>query len=187
MSRAASFALLAGLVGAGVLFSRKAFGAATDDSDFTRWDSLIKLSSRRYGVPWRWTKAVMMNESSLGTAASVRRGLASPTDVTGSASSDGKSWGLMQVTLSTAREMRPITTVADLNTPAISIDLGAQYLGKMKNIWGLNAEKVVRSYNGGPGWSKSTAGTKLTLEYWNRFQRNLAEILERQPGPVNEV
>ena len=76
--------------------------ALMNRDDFTKWDDLLKKYSVQYKVPWRWLKVIILNESSNGNDRSVLRGLANPNDIEGSKSSDGKSWGLMQITLATA-------------------------------------------------------------------------------------
>ncbi|MGE4109037.1 MAG: transglycosylase SLT domain-containing protein [Bacteriovoracia bacterium] len=177
-----------GAVAVGLALTRDASGSDGSSTDpFMRWDTQIRQAAQKHRVPWRWIKAVMMNESNLGRAPSVARGLAFPADIDGSKSSDGKSWGLMQVTLPTAREMRPGTTEADLNNPAISIDLGAQYLAKMIARFGLsNRDSVARAYNGGPGFMQSERGRTMTAQYLEKFLKNLAEVQKRQPGPELE-
>jgi len=61
---------------------------------FTKYDNLFHTYSSMYSVPWRWLKAIAMNESNLGRAPSVAAGILNPSDVTQSVSSDGKSYGL---------------------------------------------------------------------------------------------
>lgn len=151
--------------------------------DFEKYDYLFKKYGQSYQVPWRWLKAIAMNESSLGKAASVVRGLNNPNDIEGSKSSDGKSWGLMQVTLTTANELRKGTTVADLNNPEISIELAAKYINKMIGKFGLSdRESVIRAYNGGPGFRNTLQGQRDTPKYYNKFVVNLNAIMEKQPG-----
>lgn len=160
----------------------------TKNSDsFFRYDAIFKKYSKIYRVPWRWIKAVAWNESSIGMASSVVKGLNNPNDIEGSKSFDGKSWGIMQVTLTTAREMRPGTTVQDLNNPDISISLGAQYLGKMYAKFGGDREKTIRAYNGGPGFEKTVLGRTSTPIYYAKFLSHLNKIMDRQPGNQEEI
>lgn len=143
---------------------------------FYEWDDLIKKYSDKYNVPFKWVKAIMLNESDLGRAPSVRRGLENPTDIEASKSSDGKSWGLMQLTLPTARQFESTITPAGLNDPEISVRLGTKYLAWIISKKGLDAEKVSRSYNGGLGYLNTVQGVRDTPEYYARFKRNLALI-----------
>jgi hypothetical protein len=158
--------------------------------DFTRWDALIRNSSRKWNVPWRWIKAICWVESNLGRAPSVARGIESPNDVEGSKSSDGKSWGLMQVTLSTAQWLVPGVSVYDLNQPAVSLDLGARYLRWLMDRPASNGgdrEWVIRGYNGGPGWAVTVVGPAATAVYYTRFINRLDQIMAKQPGNEREV
>ncbi len=148
-----------------------------------RWDYYFKLSGEKWNIDWRWLKAIAMNESSLGTNKSVAMGLANPKNVAGSASSDGKSWGLTQVTLRTARDMDPSVTAQKLNIPEYSIDLCARYVAQLKKLFSITdpryVEWVIRSYNAGPSAIKKeiTKPTGLADEYWRRFKNNLDIIV----------
>lgn len=179
------FVLLAGLFGFSVLGAAKTvakISSLEDSPDFTKYDGYFKLGSKNYGVPWKWIKAVSWIESAIGTAPSVKRGLENPSDAEASKSSDGKSWGIMQVTLTTAQELRPGTTVADLNNPAVSIDLGSKYLGKMFKKFNGDQEKTIRAYNGGPGFMSTIQGRTLTPIYYQKFVYFLSRINEKQKG-----
>lgn len=149
---------------------------------FTRFDFLFKNYSGQYDVPWRWIKAICMNESNLGQAPSVARGLANPSDVDGSKSSDGKSWGIMQTTVPTSDQFFPGTTASDLNDPDTSVKCAAAYLHWVMDNYFDDVEDVVRAYNGGPGFKKASTDT-----YWARFQANMAQVLAQQPGDENEI
>lgn len=175
---------LAAILGIGFLFKDEAVAAVTSNGDwFTRWDSLIKQKAKKYSLPWRWIKAIAMNESMLGTAKSVARGLAAPTDVEGSKSSDGKSWGIMQLTLPTARDMvGALIQPAYLNDPENSFELGARYLRKMYDLGKGDREFMVRAYNGGPGYKNTVLGQTMTPVYYAKFVTNLNTILSKQPG-----
>lgn len=143
---------------------------------FFRWDALIEKYAKLYGVPFSWIKAVMMNESSLGQNARVKRGLENPQDVEGSKSSDGKSWGLMQLTLNTARQFESAVTPVALNDPETSIRIGTKYLAYLGKLKGWDMEKTIRSYNGGPGYLNTPRGVLDTPIYFARFQSNLDQV-----------
>lgn len=151
--------------------------------EWTRFDDLFKKWSAIYGIDWRWAKAICLNESNLGREKSVARGLAAPSDIEGSKSYDGLSWGLMQVTLRTAREMDPTATAEKLNNAEYSIKLGCEYLGKLAKMFSRveirYLEWVIKSYNQGPGNTRKERDglTKgYTGDYWPRFQRNLERV-----------
>lgn len=154
-----------------------------ENSDFNRWDGLIRKYSHIHEVPWRWVKAVMINESNLGRAPSVARGLSMPSDVVGSRSSDGKSWGLMQLTLNTARMFESSVTEVALNDPETSIRLGVKYLKWLIVRSGLkNRERIIRGYNGGLGYMNTLKGAAMTEAYYKRFEKNLAEVMRLNQG-----
>lgn len=157
-----------------------AVAAVNDDSWWRRFDALFKKYGTRYSVDWIMLKSIALNESSLGRASSVARGLANVNDVEGSKSSDGKSWGLMQVTLTTAKTMDPLATPQKLNNPEYSIDLGARYLSELKKSFSKE-EYIVKSYNQGPGnMRKEISGltSGYANEYWARYQRNKQKVME---------
>ena len=153
---------------------------------FFRWDGLFKKYGEQYGIPWRWLKSICMVESDLGRARSVKLGLDSPSDVNNSKSSDGKSWGIMQTTLSTARQFESSITEVGLNDPEISVRIAAKYLSWIgKNYFAIssgNRESVIRSYNGGPGFRRTAQGIRDTPFYYSKFLDNLALVKNQQPG-----
>ena len=162
-------------------------GALLENSaNWTKWDSLFRKYADRNALEWRWLKAIAMNESSLGTHPTVVRGFENPNDTEGSKSTDGKSWGLMQVTLVTAKDFDPLATPAKLNNAEYSIDLAARvfkrnmaYFSKADPRY---LEWVVKSYNQGAGNSKKEMNGwrgpyyDHVQEYWARFQRNLERV-----------
>jgi len=182
------------VLGLGFVFKNEIEVAVLSDGDwFVKYDSLIKAKSKKYNLPWKWIKAVALNESRLGTASSVAWGLVHPSDIEKSKSSDGKSWGLMQLTLPTAREMvgAPITA-SYLNNAENSLELGARYLSQMYNL-GLKQsvvpakEFMFRAYNGGPGFLKTNMGKVLTPIYYAKAVTNIGLINSRQGGDEMEI
>lgn len=157
---------------------------ATQNSNWTRWDNDFKTAAARYGIPWQWLKAIAMNESSLGSYPSVALGIREPANIEGSKSQDGKSWGLMQVTLTTGKSLDPLCTAEKLNNPIYSIDLGAKYLGQLSKMYSQvetrYTEWVIKSYNQGPGNTNKERTGKISKgyadEYWERFKRNLQKV-----------
>lgn len=150
--------------------------------DFTRFDDLFKKYGSQYGVPWKWLKAICMNESSLGKAKSVKAGLLNPQDIKNSVSSDGLSWGLMQVTLTTARALEgSVITAAYLNEPENSVRLAAKVCAENIDRFGIeDRESVIRAYNGGPSFNARAAARANTAIYYSRFLANLAIIESKE-------
>lgn len=134
---------------------------------WTRWDDLFKKYAAQYGVNWRHVKATAIVESSLGQ---------NPLVLAGTASSDGKSYGLTQFTLPTANDMRPGTTVADLNNPEISIMLAAKYLSILEKMFPSSLQSAIISYNQGPG--NTQKGKDYTGNYWQKWQDAYKLVLE---------
>lgn len=157
---------------------------------WTRFDDEFKKAAQKYQVSWEWLKAIALNESSLGEESSVARGLATPGDIEGSKSSDGLSWGLMQVTLKTAKQFDPLASPEKLNDPKYSIDMSARVISDNIRYFKIRLgdsnprffEMVIKAYNTGPlNAFNETKGifTKWTphvQEYWERFQRNLERV-----------
>jgi soluble lytic murein transglycosylase-like protein len=153
---------------------------------FIKYDDLFYSYAKKYGLDWRWLKAIAMNESDLGRAASVKKGLLNPNDIQGSKSSDGLSWGLMQVTIRTARDLDKSATEVKLNNPAYSVDLAARLLKNLKTQFNPSdpryMEWVIKSYNQGAGNTKKeiASGKGYADEYWHRFKRNILKINQEQ-------
>ena len=155
-----------------------------DPSDpFFQYDALFQKYSAVSGVPWRWMKAICMVESALGQDPSVLAGLADPSDVDGSKSSDGLSWGLMQVTLKTARALEGIAIEAPfLNDPDNSVRLASELLKQLIGTFGTDdRESVVRAYNGGPKFGVAT------VPYYAKFVTNINIVITKQPGNELEI
>lgn len=146
-------------------------------SQFEKYDPIFKKYSARYSVPWRWLKAIAMNESSLGT---------NPRVLAGLVSSDGLSWGLMQVTLTTAKDLYKREVSADeLKNNEISVDLAAKYLQRLMRYFPGDAKKIIMSYNQGEG--NTMRGKEYALPYWEKFNKHMKIILEKQPGSEIEI
>jgi membrane-bound lytic murein transglycosylase MltF len=171
------------------LLKNSAGGATSNPYSETAWrkfDGMFKKHAGTYGLDWMWLKAICLNESSLGTYPSVALGLREPSNISGSKSQDGKSWGIMQVTLTTARDLDSTATERKLNDPDYSIRLAALYLNRVKTMFltidPRFEEWVIKSYNQGPGNSKKEkAGESKGFagEYWERYKRNLALVKAR--------
>lgn len=146
---------------------------------FYRWDSLIEKYCKIYDVPFSWAKAIMMTESSLGQDPRVQAGLMDPENIEASKSGDGKSWGLNQLTLSTARMFAPTVEISDLNDPDTNQDIATQYMAYLIRLKGLNGEAFARSYNGGPGYAGTLQGQRDTPAYYQKWLKNLKTIQER--------
>lgn len=155
--------------------------AVSGSDSFTQWDTLFKKYADQFGVPWRWLKAICMNESSLGQDESVQAGMRQPGSEDGW-SFDGLSRGLMQVTLKTGKALQPGVTAADLDNPDTSVRLAAMLLKQLIDRFGIDdRESVIRAYNGGPKFGAAT------LPYYAKFVAHIAIVNSKQPGDELET
>lgn len=180
------------VIGAILLMGNDNKGVDVSVDYFNRFDPLFRKYAGNYlKIPgydgFKIMKAICMNEAGLGVVAggiekSVKIGLENPNDVDGSKSSDGKSWGLMQLTIPTARDFDSTATPQKLNDPEFSIRISAQYIAwtslRFKTSDPRYLEWVVKSYNQGVGRTNSemTGGTGYANEYWARWTRIFAQL-----------
>lgn len=163
-------------------------GADKKPTKYNRFDAIFQKYASQYAVDWRLLKTIAMNESSLGTYKTVQRGLNVPTDVEGSKSQDGLSWGIMQFTLKTARMYEGVSE-KDLNNPETSIRLAAKHFAYLKKIFAGVTRDMVMAYNHGEGnQQKFVRYEQLGVlkptewpagrEYWRRYQENFKRLDE---------
>ena len=160
-------------------------GADSSD-EWTKFDDLFRSAGRINNVDPTWLKAIALNESDLGREASVARGLEDPTDVDGSTSSDGKSWGLMQVTIPTGQQFDPNVTPEKLNNASYSVNLSARLVSWLKDQFSDSDPRflqwVIKSYNQGRGNTNKERKGQIegyAQAYWDRFQRNLKTVQDK--------
>lgn len=181
------------LIGAGVYFlgANKTENNSTEEKNinvekFGQYDSIFKSVGAKYGVPWLRLKRIAWIESKVGTYKSVALGIKNPNDVKSSVSQDGKSWGIMQMTLTTMGDYDKTPTPQELNDVKYSIDLAGQHLKMLGKLF-VNERDIVMSYNHGQGNQKNfvikeKAGTLLKTEYlagrdyWAKYQQAIAEV-----------
>jgi membrane-bound lytic murein transglycosylase MltF len=145
---------------------------------WTRFDPLYQKYGAQYGIDWKLLKAIALNESLNGTYPSVALGLREPANED-SVSDDGLSYGLMQVTLTTAQDFRKNTTMEDLNNPEIAVEIAAKFFQwaykQFPNDSGeTQRKKVVMSYNQGVAGTQK--GRTAALPYYERFLTNYAKV-----------
>lgn len=148
-------------------------------SNFSRWDDLlVKYASET--APFFWLKNLMMIESTLGMNSRVARGIECPEDIEGSKSEDGKSWGLLQLRPSTARDYDPNSSAVLLNDPEYSIMIGSKHLHRLFMTFNGEEQWVIKSYNQGEGNShKELSGLTdgYAGTYWAKYLKNRAVLL----------
>ena len=139
-------------VSAVALFSKGASAASmTRIKNITTFDPFFKKYADLNGLDWRMLKAIAMVESTLGENPRVKRGLINPNDIQGSMSEDGKSWGLMQLTVPTARDYDKSATEVKLNNPEFSIGISAKLLAMLNRIFDGQERDIIMAYNQGLG------------------------------------
>lgn len=141
------------------IFSFALISKADEGIPVKNLDELFQSAANRYSLAdWKILKAIAIIESSLGQNKLVKQGLVS---------SDGKSYGLMQVTLYTAKSLAGrVVTPEELNNNEISVDLAAKLFSELEDQFPDDLQSQVRAYNGGPKLALGAA----TLPYWKKFQ-----------------
>jgi|GEM_PF-2658993 len=118
------------------------------------YDDLIRQAADRHGVPSWLVKGLIAAES--GFRAGAYRSEPRVNDA---------AHGLMQVLLSTAREMGYQGSASGLMDPAVNIEWGTRYLARMWNQFGRDPQLAVAAYNAGPG----TVG-RLVARYGHSYE-----------------
>ena len=129
------------------------------------YDDHINRAASRYDVPAWLIKGLIAAES--GFRADAYRPEPRVNDA---------AHGLMQILLSTARDMGYWGSSSGLMDPATNIDLGTRYLGMMMERFDRDYELAVAAYNAGPGlvgrlvdrYGKSFAAIRPHLETGTR-------------------
>lgn len=147
-------------------------------NSYPEFDDLFKKYA---GSDWLILKRIAFLESTLGRHPRVKRGLEVPSDVAGSVSEDGLSWGLLQFIPSTARSYDATVTPQKLNNAEYSIRIGALHLAAIKKYLLKNTsvspsrldEYAIRAWNQGMGSVRNEINFKLVDKesdaYWKRY------------------
>ena len=110
------------------------------ENDF---DALILEHAQRRGVPLALMKAIIGKESQFHSTAKA---------LTGPDGARGGSYGLMQMSFTTARALGFKGEPVDLLTPDVNLELGAHYLADLMHeaaAGGYGIDSVISAYNGG--------------------------------------
>ncbi|WP_320046053.1 transglycosylase SLT domain-containing protein [uncultured Ilyobacter sp.] len=110
------------------------------------YDILVKNAANKYDMEEALIYSVILQESVFEPSLISKAG----------------ATGLMQIMLSTAKDMNPDITQEELLAPDTNIDLGARYLKKLLVKFDGNVPKTVAAYNAGAGnvvkWSSDEKG-----------------------------
>ncbi len=118
-------------------------------------DPIIEQMGKKYNIDPAWIKAHIKAESNWDVNASRFE-----------AHKGDSSWGLMQLLLSTARQVlgKPNLTTTELIQPAVNIEAGTKFLSQLWKRFG-NMRDAIAAYNAGsPRIDKSTG--KYTNQYY---------------------
>jgi soluble lytic murein transglycosylase-like protein len=132
-----------------------------------RWNPLVELASKRFGVPQAWIRAVMRMESGGRTMSSEAQPI----------TSHAGAMGLMQVMPGTYREMRAQFGLgANAYDPHDNVFAGVAYLRWLHGKYGFPAMFAV--YNDGPGHfeDRRAHGAALPAETQNYVNRIAATL-----------
>lgn len=166
-------------VGAVLYFNKEAIAGSIvtvqTENTSQSFDDIYKKYAAIYGLDWKNIKATAIIESNEGKHPSVSLGLQDP-DNESSVSEDGLSYGIMQVTISTANDFFPGTTFSDLNNPDRCVKIAAAIMNRNAQTFPGNLEYQVRAYNGGTGFLRTKRGQNDTPIYWQKFQRARAKL-----------
>ena len=132
-----------------------------------RWNPIIKAASQRFGVPEKWIRAVMRQESGGRTMLAEGVKIVSPVG----------AMGLMQVMPQTYAELRKTHNLGkDAFDPQDNIYAGAAYLSWLKRRYGFNG--MFAAYNAGPGTYENARAGKVVLPNETRnYVRSIARML----------
>jgi len=113
------------------------------------YSRFVDAAAKRYDIDSALIYAVIMRESLFNEGIVSRSG----------------AYGLMQIVLPTAKDMKRDVTPEELMIPELNIDLGTRYLKILLDRYDGDVTKVIAAYNGGMGnvdrWSK---GSELDVE-----------------------
>lgn len=123
-------------------------------SDLSRYSNLVDILYPRYYSRWvNSASAKYQVEPALIYAVIMKESLFSKNVV-----SKSGAYGLMQMILSTGKDMKRDVTPEELLNPQINIDLGTRYLKILLDRYHGDVTKTIAAYNGGMGnvdrWSQ---------------------------------
>lgn len=131
-----------------------------------KYDVWFKKYATKYGLDWKMLKAIAIKESTLGE---------NPLVKAGKVSTDGLTYGLMQMKFTTAKFYIPTLTEADFKTNyEKQIEAAAMFLSDLKRKYNWDAKKLVISYN--QGETNTRNGKDYTGDYYPKYLKFYSEI-----------
>lgn len=98
------------------------------------------------------------------------------------------SWGLMQLLLSTAKEVlrNPTLTTTQLIQPRVNIEAGTKFISQLQSRFG-NMRDVIAAYNAGSPRLNSKTGKYVNQDYVDRVTKNYNLYKVMGTGTLTEV
>jgi soluble lytic murein transglycosylase-like protein len=151
-----------------IFFAIAAIGAflfmKSDSDSSSKYDEWFIKYGNMYGVDWKMLKAIAVNESDLGENPRVKAGLVS---------SDGLTYGLMQMKFSTAKYYISGLVESDFRTNfEKQIQAAALFFADLKKKFNGDIHKMVISYNQGE------TNTKKGLDFTGAYYQNYLDAYE---------
>lgn len=119
------------------------------------YDAMAAASSARHGVPVSWIKAFIGKETSFQI----------PAPRTWEPKVGEYAYGPMQILLSTARDLYPDMTAAELEFPESNVEVGAAYIRTLIDRVGNDFRDVYSAYNSGSpdNWKDPTSAVAANV------------------------
>lgn len=129
-----------------------------------KYDNLIRISAKKYNVPFNLIKSIIRVESNF-----------SPSAKRYESRINDSSWGLMQILLGTAKWLtgNKSLTSNELVKPEINIEIGTRYIKKQLDRYKGDIDKAIAAYNAGTAFIKN--GKFVNQVYVDRVNKFLKE------------
>lgn len=127
----------------------------------TKYDAIFMKYASKYGLDWKMLKAIAIKESTLGENKRVK---------SGQVSTDGLTYGLMQIKYSVAKFYLGANAGDELSFRTNfekQIEAAAAYLADLKKKFNGDTKKMVISYNQGETHTKN--GKDYTGDYYPKY------------------
>lgn len=138
----------------------------SDSKWHSRYDALFIKYASKYGLDWKMLKAIAIKESTLGD---------NPRVKAGQVSTDGLTYGLMQMKFSTAKYYLPNISEMNFRTNYDQqIEAAALFFADLKKKFNGDLKKMVISYN--QGETNTMKGKDYTGDYYPKYLQFYKEI-----------
>ncbi len=134
--------------------------------------ALVNEIAPKYGVSRQMVLGIISKESSFNPNA---------RNLTGKDGVRGGAWGLMGMTLETARGIVKDATAESLLDPRYNLTLGIAYLAKQQQRFGNDTDLVIAAYNRGPKGVEAAVrfGADLSQDPYVMYVKRVMKQLTR--------